>query len=59
MGACSSTLIVLTDETPTFMNPPTVTNTNINPTWIKVEWADLGDSQDSQRGRDPIIFYDI
>ena len=59
MGACSSTLIVLTDETPTFMNTPTVTNANINPRWIKIDWAALGTTQDSQRGRDPIIFYDI
>ena len=57
MGACSTTLTVLTDETPTFMHTPTVTPENINPRWIYVEWAAL--TNDAQRGRDPIIFYDI
>lgn len=57
MGACSTELTVLTDDYPTFMNEPVITDANIHPTNIVLTWT--GISTDSYTGRDPIIFYGV
>lgn len=57
MGACSSVLTLLTDQVPTFMNPPEVVYDNIHPFWITITWSPI--TTDADIGRDTIIFYDL
>lgn len=59
MGACSATLTVLTDGTPTYMNTPETTAADTAPFSIKITWTGIADTDTTSNGRDPIIQYDV
>lgn len=59
MGACSATLTVLTDGTPTYMNSPTTTAAATTPSAITLSWVAIADTETTSNGRDPIITYEV
>jgi hypothetical protein len=58
-GTCSADLTVLTDGPPTFMNAPITTIADIHPSSIVLTWTALADTDTTNNGRDPVIFYDL
>ena len=55
MGACSTTLTVLTDEVPTFMNPPTLVKVDYN--LVSLTWNPI--TADADTGRDLPTYYKV
>ena len=56
-GPFSTILPVACDSTPLFMNPPVITDANINPKWIYITFTPT--TLTSQNGGDSIIYYGV
>ena len=57
LGAYSTPLQVLTDNTPTYMYPPVNDTLTTNATYIRVTWLPV--TATTQTGRSPVFYYKL